>query len=848
MNRLKQSARSTSALVPVLMMGVTFLAAPAAGQTADPQPASATATATATDATPQADAPPGGDIVITARRRSEDILRTPVAVTALSSQDLAVRGVTTINDIANFTPGVNVNNNAAGRNDRSFQQVIIRGFTPSAATNPTSALFIDGAPVASPSAFSSISDPERVEVLKGPQAAYFGRSTFAGAINVVNKVPGDVLAGSVGGMIGTRDNYKLHADLEGPIFGDKLTFRISGDRFSKNGSYENKAVPGQTLGDQKTTSGTVMLVAKPTDRLTIKAFGLLSEDKDGAPAQGLISAYTITNAAGAVVVPGQSNCTLTGRSSTGAAVSNPFFCGKAPKLSSTTPSSNTTNDSVIQDFLANPNGRLVNPDDGVQGYGLVRRYYHMHLGADYEVGDTGVTLSSLTSYNNERYSQLSDLDNYGDTTIVNLTPGGRSYFDFPYLVERINRDFSQELRASYDQGGPFKASFGGSYLNSFSQGGLGGGNGALGTGAYASVVSGATRSRTFGAFYGLSYAVTDKLTLNAEGRYQIDKLYAYAQPTGYIATTDLFVPVGFYAGGSKLLNQNYKNFLPRFIAQYQATPAVMAYASYSKGVNPGLFNTAFLTYSVAQQNLASAAGINVAVSPEKVTNYEIGIKGRFFDNRLRMSLDGYFAPWRSQINAITMNVVDTDTNTTQIIRGSANTGAVDMSGIELDGTFNATRAIALNFSAALTDSKIKKFQNATVTAYSGITDFSGNENPNTSKYAATAGGQYTGDIGGLDGASWFGRVDYSFKSGMWADAANLVKTRVSNTINLRTGASQNGFWIEAFVNNVTNNRSYTTIADASVFTNNFRYSTYNSALIVGLPDLRTYGLQMKYRF
>ena len=98
MNRLKQSARSTSALVPVLMMGVTFLAAPAAGQTADPQPA--TATATATDATPQADAPPGGDIVITARRRSEDILRTPVAVTALSSQDLAVRGVTTINDIA----------------------------------------------------------------------------------------------------------------------------------------------------------------------------------------------------------------------------------------------------------------------------------------------------------------------------------------------------------------------------------------------------------------------------------------------------------------------------------------------------------------------------------------------------------------------------------------------------------------------------------------------------------------------------------------------------------------------------------------------------------------------------
>jgi len=69
-----------------------------------------------------------------------------------------------------------------------------------------------------------------------------------------------------------------------------------------------------------------------------------------------------------------------------------------------------------------------------------------------------------------------------------------------------------------------------------------------------------------------------------------------------------------------------------------------------------------------------------------------------------------------------------------------------------------------------------------------------------------------------------------------------------HTVNLRVGLSQGRTSIEAFVTNLFNTTAYTTIGDTSVLVSNFRYSTYSSGLIVGLPDLRTVGVQMKYEF
>ena len=788
------------------------------------------------------------EIIVTARKANESLYDVPLAVSAVTSEAIEKRGIASLNDIASFTPSVNINNNAASRNDRSAQQLIIRGFSPSAFTNPTASLFIDGVPVSSSSALSVIGSPERIEVLKGPQTAYFGRNTFAGAINVVNGEPSDVLSGSVGGTIGTRSYNRLRGSIEGPLIGDWLLVRVTGDHYSKDGSWKNRFSTSETLGDQQSDAATITLVAKPTSNLKFTAFGMYSEDNDGPSDQALVSAYEVRDQNGNIVVPGQSNCTLQGLTPAGNPIMNPFICGTVKNINyDYTPSSNTTEDAFIKDFLAQPKGRLINPKDGVQGYGLKRVFKHAHLVADWEIPDTGITLSSLTGYNDEFYSQISDIDNYGSDQIPNdffgsVPPGARPYFDFPYLVERKYKDFSQEFRTSYDNGGPFSGTLGVSYLNARGQGGLGGGTAGLGTTIFSSV-SGKTQNKTYGAFFGTTYEFTDALSVSVEGRYQIDKIFAYAAPAGFTATSDAFVPEGFYEGGSLLLSKTYKNFLPRFIVQYDVTPDVMAYASYSKGINPGMFNTAFLNYGEAQRDAAAAMGLTIGVDPEKVTNYEIGLKGTLFDNILSFSAAAYYAPWRNQINALTFNYVDGDN--AEILRGSTNSGSVDMMGVELEGRVNLG-AINIDFGGSINDSEIQNFTNANVIQLTGITDFKGKENPFTSKYSANVGIQYTAAL--KDDTDWFIRGDWNFKSGVWASQANIARTPDLHLFNARAGIESGSFSLSAFVTNIFNNKTPVSIDTTSIQVPSRAYSAYDSGLLLGLPDLRVFGLEGKYKF
>ncbi len=418
------------------------------------------------------------EIVVTARKRAEDILETPLAITAVTAEDLEAKGITSFNQLVESTPGVNLSNASAGagRNDRSFQQITLRGMVPSSTQSTLTATFIDGVPVASPTAIASVADPARVEILKGPQAAYFGRNTFAGAINVVNKDPGDVFGGNLLLMGGNRSNLDFTGSLHGPL-GEKFGFRLNAKFFRKDGSYQNAANPGETLGDQETRSISLLLTAKPIENLSAKLFLMRSEDDDGAPAQGLISAYEMRanngvvnfpaasgSSAGTILLANQSNCTLNGyelgrNPAIEARVSRPFICGAVPGLNAArTPAQNTTTPAaLINRALADPTQRIVSPSDGVQGYGLVRTYQHAHLNIDYEFGDSGFTLSSLSGLNAEFYSELQDLDNYDSRLLTNAAnPGGANpdrlpYWDLPFMVERETYDFSQRRTAVPDE-------------------------------------------------------------------------------------------------------------------------------------------------------------------------------------------------------------------------------------------------------------------------------------------------------------------------------------------------------------------------------------------------------------
>jgi len=786
----------------------------------------------------------GGEIVVTARKRAEDILKTPVSVSAFTSEDIEAKGIQSVSDMSNFTPSLKIVGSASGRNDRSFQQVIVRGFTPSSAAAQTTSMFIDGVPVSTATGIQTITDPERIEVLKGPQSAYFGRQTFAGAVNVVTKAPPSSFEGTASGMLGTRDNHDVQLGVGGPIFDGLLGFRATVQETAKGGSWKNQGVRGQTLGDQRTRAATLALHFTPASNLTAKAFGMYSQNNDGPNATGFLAAYAVQHpTTGAIVVPDSSNCAF------GA---NRYFCGTLPGLPSTSPSMNTVDDAFIKNFLANPKGRLIDPKDGVQGYGLKSRFYHLHLAVDWEATDA-LTLSSLTGYNNERRSQLSDLDLYYDTTIPNqstglgIGAGAPSYFNYPYLVEAVSRDFSQELRASYDDNGPFTATLGASYLNAFFQGGGGGNNGGLGVSQF-SVVSGATRNKTYGVFFGLGYKITPGLSINFDGRYQVDNIIAYARPDGQTLTSSAFAPAGFYPGGSVLVEEKYRNFMPRVIVNYDINPEMMVYASYSKGINPAAFNTVFLSnLSAPAQELAAAAGLKIAARPEKLDNYEIGLKGRAFGNVVRYSFAAYYGIWKDQLNAITTTLTDPATGAFYSIQATDNTGRVRMTGIEGDITAAVSSRLTLGVNGSINDSSIRALSAPTVTRLTGISDFRGKENPLTSKYSASASAQYTVPIKASD-LEAFGRVDFAYKSGVYTNAANTTKTPDLTQVNLRAGLGNGTVSIEAFVNNLFNNKAYPSAIDFSLFTNTGNRLANNAGVAVALRELRTAGVRVKYNF
>lgn len=839
-----------------------------------------TATSTVASAAESANsADEAGTIVVTARKREESLMKVPVTISAFSSEDLAARSITTITDLVENSPGINVNTVGSGRNDRSFQNISLRGFTPNPGAFSTyTAIFIDGVPVASTTALNSVTDPARIEILKGPQSAYFGRNAFAGAINIVTSEPGKDLGGRVTMQVGSRNSYDLKGSIGGPIIADILSFKITGRVFAEDGSYKNLAAGGQTLGDQKTSTGTAQLTFTPTPSLKIRAFGLYSKDNDGPSADGMVSAYELRanngsinipllsgNSNGQVIVPSQSNCTLSGlqfgRAATETRVNRPFICGAIPQVAAGfSPAANTIEDKLLSSILANGANRVVSPENGTKGYGLVREYYHLHLAVDYEIGDTGLTLSSLTGYNNEFFSQVDDLDNY-DGSLLNGTgvAGTRQIYNFPFGIERTAKDFSQEFRMSYDKGGALRALLGVSYLeadlatgniNIFSE------ERTLTPVRPASSLLAPRRSETKSIFGSLTYDISNGLTISFEGRYQEDKVFAKAGGAGTtISATNAFgFTPGTYTYGQTFFTKTYKNFLPRVIANYNVTPDIMVYASYSEGVNAAIdaFNANILSSTPGQVAALEALGLSVVQKPENLKNYEIGFKGSFFDGRARLSMAAFIADWTDQFNTRSLVILDASQNppVTSIVGGTANSGNTRIKGLEADLWTNPVDGLTITLAGAINNSSIKDWSEPSVSQLTGIfgDGFKGNSLPYTSKYSANLGIQLNGNIANLD-AGFFARGDLSYKSRQFIDAGNLTWISGRSVVNARLGYKGEKYSIELFATNLFNNRNYTSAGANVILEPSFALQGRgNGYVTVGLPALRMFGVTTGINF
>jgi iron complex outermembrane receptor protein len=212
-----------------------------------------------------------GDIVVTARRREESLKNVPIAITAISGDRLKELQVNSVKDVANYTPGLNINSDSVGR---AFVSIRGIGTTLIETVQPGVGIFIDGIYQPNTSYLNSpIVDVARIEVLRGPQGTLFGNNTLGGAINVITRQPGNEWTGRVDAAYARPDDYQsLSGSVSGPIVRDLLQFRIGAAYHKQDGFMVNTLTPGDMNPlRQKSVGGTMRFIPTANAVFTLNA-------------------------------------------------------------------------------------------------------------------------------------------------------------------------------------------------------------------------------------------------------------------------------------------------------------------------------------------------------------------------------------------------------------------------------------------------------------------------------------------------------------------------------------------------------------------------------------------------
>jgi iron complex outermembrane receptor protein len=234
----------------------------ASAQTAPPATAAAT--------TPAFDA---NDIIITATRRSQVLSDVPIAVSAVSAEQLQNSGGSDIRQLNQLAPSLLV---SSATNEASGV-ARIRGIG-TVGENPglesSVAVFIDGVYRSRTGVgLTELGELERIEVLRGPQGTLFGRNASAGLINIITKGPSFDLGGTAEGSYGNFNYYRLAGSVTGPVVGDKIAARIDAVYVKRDGLLLTDSISGRSTGNRNRYLIRGQLLIKPTDDISLRIIG-----------------------------------------------------------------------------------------------------------------------------------------------------------------------------------------------------------------------------------------------------------------------------------------------------------------------------------------------------------------------------------------------------------------------------------------------------------------------------------------------------------------------------------------------------------------------------------------------
>ncbi|MCB1675678.1 MAG: TonB-dependent receptor [Halioglobus sp.] len=217
------------------------------------------------------------EVVVTARKRSEDLQDVPMAVSAFTGDQLQTFGVGEITDVARMTPNLQMNE-TSGLVGGAIS-VFMRGIGNDPGQDQGIGIYADDVYLnRTTGSLLEVFDVERIEVLKGPQGNLYGRNTIGGAVKYITREPGEELEGSAEIKAGSDSYLRVKGAVSGPLV-DGTLYGGASFYYKERDGYQKNSFPGSDdpwSADAHAVRGTLMWT--PSDSLKVKLAGDYSKD------------------------------------------------------------------------------------------------------------------------------------------------------------------------------------------------------------------------------------------------------------------------------------------------------------------------------------------------------------------------------------------------------------------------------------------------------------------------------------------------------------------------------------------------------------------------------------------
>jgi iron complex outermembrane recepter protein len=787
------------------------------------------------------------EVLVSARKREESLQDVPVSISAFTSEMLDRSGISDQYGLFEMSPGVSYDDLM----DRQAARPSVRGIqaTGQVPTQQKVNSFLDGLPVVGHQGGLQFVGVEAVEVLRGPQSAAFGRSTFAGAINYISKNPTEEFEGSVSVSTSNLGRDIVQLSMRGPILETLgFTFDASSDEF--DGPDEWVTTDGVHVGGTSTDYLTGKLVFAPNDNFELEVRGIYSRVEDEPPVGWFMSAaerdactnFTLDD--GTPYIKGEFDCDTSVPQAGIPANHNP--------QDAFTPG--TDEYYQAQSYAVLEPGSYFDRNR-VQGE------------ANYEF-DNGHLFQVLASYSEDEYQRWFDSDfsdvvpvfgamAEGVSSMANPTTLEEKYVEVRWvspddqqvrwLVGASVLDYSLELNVYSQLAGEV----------------LGLEDEANGGQPFTPSNIIAEDTDNVGVFANVTWDITDTTTLSLEARSQQDNITSTAGLTG---TT---------------FESSTRSFQPRIALTHHLTDDVSVYAQYATGTNPAGVNLNYVIPTVIDSlAAANAAGVIsyddstfASYDEEELKSYEIGTKATLLDRRLQIAASLYYMEWDKMIQQTTLswggdwNDGSFDPNGTVYstpqtrARTSYNSGTSILKGIELEATWLIDENWTARGAASIASAKYDEFCDPVVVADLKVTatstvaadgviadcaDVSGNslyQQPDETLSLSLSYQSFIGDTGW----NWVANVDYRYQSDEYSflDSANLMTLPARHIFNASFELSDDEHWkVRLFGNNLTDDDTPASVrleADLSLAIDESERNFYTRP-----RTPREYGIELEY--